>query len=87
MGGSYNARFELNHSAKTIREIWRPPLNVGLMDLVLGFPFSPSDMEVRREWAFQVGLFELFLPLGPGVVSVSLDPLQLYGVHIMLSLG
>lgn len=58
VGVSYNARFELNHSAKTIREIWRPPLRVELRDLVLGFPFSPSDMVVRREWAFRVGLFD-----------------------------
>jgi len=27
------------------------------MDLVLGFPFSPSDTVIRREWAFKVGLF------------------------------
>ncbi len=58
IGISYNARFELNHSAKTIREMWRPPLAVGLRDLVLGFPFSPSDTVVRREWAFRVGLFD-----------------------------
>lgn len=58
VGVSYNARFELNHSSNTIREIWRPPKEVGLMDVVLGFPFSPSDMVVRREWAFKVGLFD-----------------------------
>ena len=58
IGVSYNARFELNHSSTTIREIWRPPLSVGLKDLILGFPFSPSDTVVRREWAFKVGLFD-----------------------------
>jgi glycosyltransferase involved in cell wall biosynthesis len=58
VGVTYNARFELNHSANTIRELWRPPLAVGLVDLVLGFPFSPSDMLLRREWAFDVGLFD-----------------------------
>ncbi len=57
IGVSYNARFELNHSSNTIRELWRPPLTVGLMDLVLGFPFSPSDTVIRREWAFKVDLF------------------------------
>jgi hypothetical protein len=57
VGVSYNARFELNHSSETIREIWRPPLTVGLEDLMLGFPFAPSDMVVRRDWAFKVGLF------------------------------
>lgn len=50
VGFSYNARFELNHSAKTIREIWRPPRKVTLADLVLGFPIAPSDMVVRRTW-------------------------------------
>jgi glycosyltransferase involved in cell wall biosynthesis len=55
---SYNARFELNHSSNTVREMWRPPLTVGLKDLILGFPFSPSDTVVRREWMFQVGLFD-----------------------------
>lgn len=58
IGVSYNARFELNHSSNTIREMWRPPLTVTLKDLILGFPFSPSDTIVRREWAFKVGLFD-----------------------------
>jgi glycosyltransferase involved in cell wall biosynthesis len=55
---TYNSRFELNHSATTIRELWRPPRVVSLPDLVFGFPFSPSDMVVRREWMFRVNLFE-----------------------------
>lgn len=58
IGVSYNARFELNHSSSTVREMWRPPLTVDLKDLILGFPFSPSDTVVRREWAFKVGLFD-----------------------------
>jgi glycosyltransferase involved in cell wall biosynthesis len=58
IGVSYNARFELNHSACNIRDIWRPQLNVGLRDLVLGFPFSPSDMVIRREWAYRVNFFD-----------------------------
>jgi GT2 family glycosyltransferase len=55
---SYNSRFELNHSSDTIREIWRAPGSVGLCDLLLGFPFSPSDMVIRRDWALRVGLFD-----------------------------
>ncbi|MFN2126227.1 MAG: glycosyltransferase family 2 protein [Anaerolineales bacterium] len=54
IGVSYNSRFELNHSATTIREIWRPPRTVDLSDLVLGFPFGPSDMLIRRHWARKV---------------------------------
>ena len=57
IGVSYNARYELNHSSNTIRELWRPPLTVSLVDLMLGFPFSPSDTVIRRDWAFKVGLF------------------------------
>ncbi len=57
VGVSYNSRYEMNHSAETIRELYRPPMNVTLVDLMQGFPFSPSDTVVRREWAFKVGLF------------------------------
>jgi len=58
IGVSYNSRYELNHSSTSIRELWRPPGSVSLADLVLGWPFSPSDMVVRAEWAVKVGLFD-----------------------------
>lgn len=58
VGATYNARFELNYSSKTIRDIWRPPTSVQLKDLVVGFPFSPSDMIVKREWLFRIGMFD-----------------------------
>jgi hypothetical protein len=58
IGVSYNTRFELKHSSNTIREMWRPPLTVSLKDLILTFPFAPSDTVVQREWAFKVGLFD-----------------------------
>lgn len=54
VGFTYNARFELNYSAETIRDIWRPPTNISLADLVLGFPIAPSDAMLRREWAFRL---------------------------------
>ena len=57
IGVSYSNRFELNHSAKTIRGIWRPPKTVSLVDFVLGFPICPSDIVMRREWAYRVSLF------------------------------
>ncbi|MCK4785369.1 MAG: glycosyltransferase family 2 protein, partial [Desulfobacteraceae bacterium] len=57
IGVSYNNRFELNYSAKTIRGIWRPPRTVSLVDFVRGFPFCPSDMVLRRDWAYKVNLF------------------------------
>ncbi len=58
IGVTYNPRFNLNHSAKTIRNLYRPERIVDLSDLVLGFPFSPSDMVIRKEWMDQVGLFD-----------------------------
>jgi glycosyltransferase involved in cell wall biosynthesis len=62
---TYNARFELNHSAKTIREMWRPPTSVSLGDLVAGFPFGPSDMVVQRDLALRIKMFdEYFVYVG-----------------------
>ncbi|MFV2044248.1 MAG: glycosyltransferase family 2 protein [Anaerolineales bacterium] len=57
-GITYNSRFDLNHSSNTIRQIWRPPENVGLRDFVLGFPFAPSDMVFRRTCIDLVGMFD-----------------------------
>lgn len=57
VGATYNARFELNHDAATIRGIWRPPPDVGLLELVQGFPFAPSDLVIRRDWVVRVGMF------------------------------
>ena len=58
IGVTYNPRFDLNHSAKTICSLHRPKPVVDITDLVLGYPFSPSDMVVRRQWVEQVGLFD-----------------------------
>jgi hypothetical protein len=58
IGLTYNARFELNYSANTIRDLWRPPRHISLADLVLWFPLAPSDAFFRREWALQQDLLE-----------------------------
>jgi glycosyltransferase involved in cell wall biosynthesis len=58
IGVSYNNRWDLQCSDKTIRNFWRAPAAVGLGDLVLGFPFAPSDMLLRREWAYAVDMFD-----------------------------
>ena len=55
---AYNARFNLHHSSLAVRDVWRPPVEVGLADFVLGWPFSPSDMVMRREALVAVGLFD-----------------------------
>lgn len=58
IGASFNSRFELNYSADTIRDIYRVNDHPNLKELSLGFPFAPSDMVIRREWAFKVDLFD-----------------------------
>jgi glycosyltransferase involved in cell wall biosynthesis len=58
IGVTYNSRFECAQSIKTIRGIWRAPQTVSLSDFVLGYPFSPSDIVLRREMLLQIGLFD-----------------------------
>jgi glycosyltransferase involved in cell wall biosynthesis len=58
IGVSYNARYELLCSGDGVRNVVRVPETLTLRDLVLGFPFCPSDMVLRREWAFAVDLFD-----------------------------
>lgn len=57
VGVSYNSRYEMNEAGE-ILTLWRPPTTVTLADLVVGFPFAPSDMVLRREWALHVQLFD-----------------------------
>lgn len=58
VGVTYNSRFCLNHSSPTIREIARAPRTCGLADFVMGFPFAPSDMVIRRHWLESGTLFD-----------------------------
>ena len=58
VGVSYNARYDLLCGSEGIRNSVRVPTTLSLADLVLGFPFCPSDMVLRREWAFAVDLFD-----------------------------
>ena len=51
VGVTYNSRFECDGDARTIRAIWQPPHTLTLADLVLGFPFAPSDTVMRRKLA------------------------------------
>ena len=57
VGVTYNDRFEVDTSGQ-ILNLWRPPKIANYSDLVMGFPFAPSDMVIRREWLFQVDLFD-----------------------------
>lgn len=57
IGVSYNARYEIGQQGE-ILALWRPPATASFADVVLGFPFAPSDMVLRREWALRVNLFD-----------------------------
>lgn len=56
LGASYVWRTEIGEDGKGLR-FRRATLTPSLQDLVLGFPFAPSDLMVRREWAQSVGNF------------------------------
>ena len=58
VGVSYNGRYDLQCSTEKVRNIVRVPPILTLRSLVLGFPFNPSDMVLRREWAYAVDLFD-----------------------------
>jgi glycosyltransferase involved in cell wall biosynthesis len=58
VGMSYNSRFDFNHSSTTIRDIWRQPKSLGVSDLVMGFPISPSEMVFTRDWVIRKDLWE-----------------------------
>ncbi len=55
VGATYNDRFELHYGRDVVREIWQPPSELTLHDVVLGFPLAPSDLVLRTEWARRVG--------------------------------
>lgn len=58
VGVTYNARFNFNFSDTTIRDITRPPLTVGLEEILHGYPFSPSDMVIRKTVIDTEGCFD-----------------------------
>ncbi|MCB0124117.1 MAG: glycosyltransferase family 2 protein [Caldilineaceae bacterium] len=57
VGVSYNARYEISENGE-ILALWRPTTDATFSDVVLGFPFAPSDMVLRREWAYRVDFFD-----------------------------
>ncbi|MBE2224694.1 MAG: glycosyltransferase family 2 protein, partial [Anaerolineae bacterium] len=68
IGVSYNGRFEINAITNAIREIWQPPLSVTLEDMIVGFPFAPSDTVFRRKWVFNEGIWDYNVGKGDEVV-------------------
>lgn len=57
-GLTYNARYDFVGNITEIREIWRPPDAITLIDLCAGFPFAPSDTVLRRDWAMREEIWD-----------------------------
>lgn len=57
VGLCYNSRFLVDQNDNVLM-LRRAPETVDLADLLLGYPFAPSDVVMRREWADRVGLFD-----------------------------
>jgi glycosyltransferase involved in cell wall biosynthesis len=58
IGFTYNAYYNLNHSSMSIRNIMRPPSQIMLTDIVMGFPLPPSVWVMKRHWAFLAELWD-----------------------------
>jgi len=53
IGLTYNPFYLVGPFSNQIHTIFRPPANVGLQDVLVGFPIPPSVHVVRREWALR----------------------------------
>ena len=68
VGVTYNGRFNLDGSSRKIVGMWQPPQNVTLKDIILGFPFAPSDTVIRREWALESGIWDSLVVKSDGPI-------------------
>ncbi len=57
VGITYNSRILIDSSGKPLL-LEKAPCAVTLSDLVCSYPLGPSDMVIRRELAFKIGLFD-----------------------------
>jgi glycosyltransferase involved in cell wall biosynthesis len=57
-GLTYNDRFEVQGDEKVLSGLYHPPAKLSLADWVLGFPISPSDVVLRREWAIRAEIWD-----------------------------
>jgi hypothetical protein len=57
VGLTYNTRLLVNPDGEPLFYLRTPP-SVGLMELVTGYPFTPSDMVMRREWIDKIGVWD-----------------------------
>ncbi len=69
LGCTVNGRFDVDHQTGEITGIWHPPSEITLADLVLGFPFAPSDTLLRRDWALREDIWDdYYVDGGPEVI-------------------
>lgn len=57
VGLTYNSRIEIDQSGLPLSIVPSQP-EVTLSDLVMGYPYSPSEVVMRKDWALRVGLFD-----------------------------
>lgn len=57
VGLSYSSRISIDEGGNYLR-LKRPPVDIDLSKLVLGFPFTINDILIRRNWIETVGCFD-----------------------------
>ncbi|MFN8487845.1 MAG: glycosyltransferase family A protein [Caldilineaceae bacterium] len=57
IGLTYNSRLEIDEAEQPLGIVRSLPV-VTLADLVMGYPYAPSEVVMRREWAIRVGLMD-----------------------------
>jgi glycosyltransferase involved in cell wall biosynthesis len=57
VGLSYSSRIEMDEN-KNWLTVSHVQAEVMLKDLIMGYPFAPTDVMMKREWVFKVGLFD-----------------------------
>lgn len=88
IGLTYNSRIEIDQSGAPL-SIAPAPLVVTLSDLVVGYPYGPSDVVMRKDWALRVGMFdESFVFHGEDpdfFMRLALNGCQMAGVNRFLN--
>jgi len=57
IGLSYCSRIEIDQNDNQLALVPAQP-TVSLKDLVLGYPYAPSEVVMRKDWVLKVGLFD-----------------------------
>jgi glycosyltransferase involved in cell wall biosynthesis len=88
IGLSYSHRLTIDEHGNPLA-IETSPTSVELKDLVVGYPFAPSDIVMRRESAFRVDLFDesfLFNAEDPDFhMRLALDGCRMAGIDQVLN--